>query len=387
MILRRLAVLCALVLVAAFAAPAAAGPRQRADARLDAALKRIVQMRGGPPGVAALVQRGRHARLHRAGVAVIRRGRPRRIRRSDRMRIASVTKAYGGAIALQLVGRGALSLDAPVESSLPDLPSRWRGVTLRQLLGHTSGVPDYGTSPEFARQLEAEPRKRRSPRELVNFVADRPLEFPPGSRYEYSNTENIVVGLLIEAVTRRSFARALRDRIFRPLRLRRTRYPSGFLLRRPFVHGYLVDPPMAPDDVTTFASASVAGASGAIVSTPSEMNRFMRAYVRGKFFRRRARRQQLRFRPGSSVPRGPGSNGAGLAIFRYRTHCGTVYGHTGVYGLGGNTHFAAATRDGRRSATVSANTNLVMPVNAPEVRAFRRVMGRAVCAALVGRRR
>jgi len=109
----------------------------------------------------------------------------------------------------------------------------------------------------------------------------------------------------------------------------------------------------------------------------------MRAYVRGSFFDRGARRQQRRFRRGSSVPTGPGSNSAGLALFRYRTRCGTMYGHTGAYGLGGYTQFAAATPSGRRSATLTANTALVG--SSGPARAFRRVMGRALCAALARR--
>lgn len=376
---------CAVVcLTGVAAAPAAAGPQQRADRKLDTALERLVRMRGGPPGVAVLVQRGRRARLHRAGVAVVRRGNPRRIRRSDRMRLASVSKAYSAAIALQLVGRGALSLDDTIGERLPDLPRVWAGVTLRQLLQHTSGVPNYTEARAFGDRLQKEPRAFMSVDDVIGFVADEPLNFVPGSRYKYSNTDNIVVGLLVEAVTGRSYARALRERIFRPLGLRRTSYPTGFRLSRPFVHGYAVQPPMAPEDISTQFSASGAGASGAIVSTPAELNRFMRAYARGRFFRRSARREQLRFRRGSSQPTGPGSNAAGLGIFRYRTRCGTVYGHSGNFP--GYTQFAAATEDGKRSATVSASTALATGSgDAAATRALRRVMGRAVCAALARR--
>lgn len=301
------------------------------------------------------------------------------------MRLASVSKAYSAAIALQLVGRGALGLDDRVRERIPGLPRRWSAITLRQLLQHTSGIPNYTDSPGFRERVGKNPRAFMSAREAVGFVADEPLEFAPGSRYRYSNTDNIVVGLLVEAVTGRSYASALRERIFRPLGLQRTSFPTGFRLQRPFVHGYAVKPPMPPEDVSTSVSPSGAGASGAIVSTPSELNRFMRAYVRGKFSRSAVRKEQLRFRRGSSQPTGPGSNASGLGIFRYRTACGTAYGHTGNFP--GYTQFAAARRDGQRSATVSASTALANGTGNPAARrALRRVFGRAVCAALAPRR-
>ena len=117
------------------------------DAALDRALKKLVAMPGGPPGVIAVVQRGNQFKMHSFGVADLSNGRPMRI--DDHMRIASVAKAFSGAAALSLVSKGDLSLDDTIGKRLPDLPHAWSKVTLRQLLGRTSGLPDFsknGTS-------------------------------------------------------------------------------------------------------------------------------------------------------------------------------------------------------------------------------------------------
>jgi D-alanyl-D-alanine carboxypeptidase len=143
----------------------------KADRALDRALGRLVRMRGGPPGVASIIDRGDHRELHRAGVRIV--GTRHRIRVRDHMRIASVSKAFSGAVALSLVDRGRLSLDDTIEDRVPGLPASWGSVTLRELLNHTSGLPDYTADPAFRQALVAHPHRYFRPRELLAFVADQ----------------------------------------------------------------------------------------------------------------------------------------------------------------------------------------------------------------------
>jgi D-alanyl-D-alanine carboxypeptidase len=139
-------------------------------------------------------------------------------------------------------------------------------------------------------------------------------------------------------------------------------------------------PVRGPRDVSTYLSPSGAWASGAIVSTPADVNAFIRSYLARRFFGRAQQRQQLHFIPAApSSPPGPGRNATGLAIFRYRTRCGTVYGHTGNFP--GYTQFAAATLDGRRAVTTTLN--ITAPAGAL-LRRLRTVQTTAVCA-LLGR--
>jgi D-alanyl-D-alanine carboxypeptidase len=163
-----------------------------------------------------------------------------------------------------------------------------------------------------------------------------------------------------------------------------TSLPSGARLPRPFAHGYELDPPGPPEDVSELISmGSSAWASGGMQSTALELGRFMRGYVSGRLFGRALRRQQRDWVEGGSEPTGPGANSAGLALFRYRMRCGTVYGHTGNFP--GYTQFAAASSDGRRSATVSANTRLTQHAGGA-FRPLRRAFERAACAALASPR-
>ncbi|MDQ3637781.1 MAG: serine hydrolase, partial [Actinomycetota bacterium] len=139
-----------------------------------------------------------------------------------------------------------------------------------------------------------------------------------------------------------------------------------------------------PEDYSKLVAAGWSWASGGIVSTPADLNDFIRGYVGGELFdfRTRARQRQV-VAGGGSEPPGPGENSAGLAIFRYETKCGTAWGHTG--NISGYTQFMAASPNGNRSVTVSVNTQLTPENGAPGVfKALRQAELRAVCAALAG---
>lgn len=347
-------------------------------AEVQRGLEQLVAAPGGPPGAIATLHRNGRTTVLRAGQADVR--RPGAPRASDHMRIASVAKAFSGAVALQLVQQGRLGLDDTIGERLPTLPAAWRAVTVRQMLNHTSGLPDYTRSDGFARQAQTNPRGFVSPDGIVDWVRADPLAFMPGSRYEYSNTDNIVVGLIAQAITGESYPALLQQYVFGPARLRQTSFPTRRIaLPTPFIHGYVVEAGSKPQDVTSFLSPSGAWASGAIVSTPSDLGSFIRNDLGRTFFGAEQQREQLRFVRGSSSPAGPGTNSAGLAIFRYRTACGTVYGHTGNFP--GYVQFAAATADGTRSVTTSLN------IPAPTgrlLRQLRSLQATAVCA-LLGR--
>jgi D-alanyl-D-alanine carboxypeptidase len=295
------------------------------------------------------------------------------------MRVASVAKAFSGAVVLHLVQKGVLGLDDTIGKRLPGLlPATWSAITVREMLNHTSGLPDYTQSAGFRKQATTHPHGYVSPTTIIDWVrSDAPL-FTPGSRYEYSNTDNIVVALIAERVAGQSYARLLSSLVFRQARLSQTSFPSRRIsLPAPVMHGYAVEPGKPPQDVTTLLSPSGAWASGAIVSTPADLGAFIRADLGGRFFGRAQQREQMRFVPGASSPAGPGTNSAGLALFRYQTRCGTVYGHTGSFP--GYVQWAAATADGRRSVTTSLN--IAAPTGALLAR-LRSLQAAAVCALL-----
>ena len=349
------------------------------DASVARGLQRLVSAPGGPIGAIATLYRNGRTTVLRAGRADV--TRPGAPRLGDHMRIASIAKAFNGAVALHLVAHGRLGLDDTIGQRLPGMmPPVWSSVTVRQLLNHTSGLPDYTQSDGFRKQATKNPRGYVAPMRIIDWVRGAGLNFTPGARYEYSNTDNIVVGLIAQRVSGQSYRRLLSRIVFQPAGLTQTTFPTlRISLPAPFLHGYQVGPGKPPLDVTTSLSASGAWASGAIVSTPADLGAFIRADLGGRFFGTAQRRQQMQFVRGSSSPAGPGTNSAGLAIFRYRTRCGTVYGHTGNFP--GYVQWAAATADGRRSVTTSLN--IAAPRGALLAQ-LRSLQASAVCA-LLGR--
>jgi D-alanyl-D-alanine carboxypeptidase len=299
------------------------------------------------------------------------------------MRLASMAKAFSGAVALSLVDRHVLSLSDTIAKLLPDQPATWGTVTLGQALHHTGGLPDFTQSKGYRGYLVKHVHARPSPRFLLRFVASDKLRFRPGSEYRYSNTDNIIAALMAEAASHRTYNQLLSKYVYSPAGLRQTSLPAGAGMPSPVLRGYGVTPGQPPEDVTSLFSAAYTWASGGIVSTPRDLNRFARAYVGARLFSRQAQSAQFKFVSGHSEPIGPGANSAGLAIFRYRTRCGTVYGHTGS--IPGYTQFFAATRDGSRSVTASISEQIDQDSKGPLQIAFRRlrsIEGDAVCAAL-----
>lgn len=360
------------------AAPAVAGSASSSGTGpLQRALTDLVHEPGGPPGAIVTLGSGSGLAVLTAGTGNLATGRAPRA--GDAMRVASVAKAFSGATALALVSRGRLSLDDRIGTLLPDLPRAWHQVTLRQLLAHTSGIPDFSQSLRFRDALIASPQDPPPPRKLLGFIEDPALLFAPGTQYRYSNSDNVAVALMVQAATGRPYADVLQSAVLDPAHLSATGLPVGSALPAPYLHGYDVSV-RPPEDVSTEIAAGWSWASGGIVSTPADLARFIGAYVRGDFGDRRTRAAQFGFRPGSSEPPGPGENSAGLALFRYHTRCGTVFGHTG--NTSGYTQFAAATADGRRTVTVSVNAQIT-PKTAPQRFAdLRRVFELATCAAV-----
>ncbi len=381
----RIRILVALVLVGGIiagattsAAASAGSDRLDADRRLQAGLDALVARNDGPPGAIVVVQRRGHLRVFRAGVANLETGAS--MQPWMHMRIASTAKAYSGGVALSLVDDGVMALDDTVGELLPWTNPDWHEVTLARALHHTSGIPDLTESEELVDDLIASPDVAPRPRRLLSYVADVDLQFDPGSEYRYSNSDNIVVALMAKAATGMRYERLLRDLVTEPLHQRQTSLPAGVEMPRPVMRGYQWAGDAPPEDVTVDVAAGWSWASGGIVSTPLDQNRFIRGYVGRALFDEATQDAQFSFVEGGSEPTGPGQNQAGLAIFRYETRCGVVFGHTG--NTFGYTQFFAATRSGLRSAVVSINRQ-VTQTSIPDLFAdLRGVFVRASCSAL-----
>ena len=369
----------AALLALALAPQAAAGSKGTGKA-LHAALNEVMRAPGAPPGLSVLVQRGERVSFLRRGRSNLATGA--RFRAGQHYRLASMSKAYSGAVALALASSGELSLDDTIGEWLPGVLPLAEQVTVREALHHTGGLPDYIRDPEFVAELMRDPRQYMTPLELLSFVEDDELEFEPGSEYEYSDTDNVVVGLIAERASGLSYEQLLERYVYEPVGLEQTSLPDTVAMPRPFLRGYSPPGDGPLEDVTKAINPALAWASGGIVSTAPEVNDFFRAYVSGSLFSQRQARAQRDFVIGSSSPPGPGRNQAGLGLFRYRTHCGTLFGHTGSFP--GYRVFAAASRNGRRSVVFTVNSQIVPPDQGNQEAAdlIRHAQVDAVCRAL-----
>jgi D-alanyl-D-alanine carboxypeptidase len=313
----------------------------------------------GAPGAAALVRDEHGIQQAASGLADLRTGRP--MRPGLTYRVASVTKPFVATVVLQLAAEGRLSLSDTVERWLPGILPYGDQVSIRQLLNHTSGVPEYLLVPLLGLYESKQGRFRSwTPRELVALVADQPPLFPPGTTYSYSNTNYVLAGLIVEAATGNTLRHELTGRIIRPLRLRDTFFP----INRPDIpgrnargyslplgdQGPVLDGPLL--DFTVY-NPSLAWAAGNLVSDLDDLARFFRALLGGRLLS-----PGLLTEMTTTVPIGQGA-GYGLGLLVLETPCGRLIGHDG--GIPGFITIVLSTQDGRRQLGVMVNEFFTTP--------------------------
>ncbi|MEU1847976.1 serine hydrolase domain-containing protein [Streptomyces sp. NPDC019990] len=296
----------------------------------DAALPLLVP-RGGDPAAALLAREGTTTRYAQAGEGIT---------RADHFRAGSVTKSFIATVVLQLAAAHRLSLSDTVEQHLPGLVrgagNDGRALTLRSLLTHTSGLYDFTADTGGITPV--------TPRQAVRIA----LTHPPAERgrFSYSNTNYVLLGLVIQQVTGRSYATEAERRIITPLRLTGTSFPgSRSSLPRPHGHAYADD----GTDVTAL-DPRVAGAAGELVTTLTDLDRFYAALLGGRLLTPHWLSEMLDTRA---------AHGAyGMGLFPERLPCGTtVWGHNGR--ISGSYVRSAATVDGRRVLTFRVNTDAI----------------------------
>jgi D-alanyl-D-alanine carboxypeptidase len=360
--MRRLAVVLAGLVLAA---PAAGAHHAGAASPLQRSLDRLVAK--GVPGAILLVRDGNRTTRLTAGSARLSTREP--MRPDDRFRVGSITKSFVSAVVLELVGEGKLSLSDSVERWLPHVVPDGDGITIRNLLNHTSGIYNYTDDPAIASAFLAHQFERKwTPRQLVALAVAHPPLFDPGTSWSYSNTNFILLGLIVEAVTGHPLEQELRDRIFTPLGLDATSIPSTPQMPAPYAHGYTYFPSSTkPFDISRF-DPSWAWGAGAIVSTVDDLADFYRALLRGQLVT-----PHLVWRMESVVKIGKGA-GYGLGLASTRLPCSIVWGHDGS--VPGFVTFALSSGNGRRQVVLSLNTDSVSDEGAEIVN---RVLTAAYC--------
>ncbi|MFK0186271.1 serine hydrolase domain-containing protein [Streptomyces rubiginosohelvolus] len=320
----------------------------RADdhARLRAILHRLTTVDGGP---GALIEtRDRRGRtVLTDGVANVRNGAP--IRGDSRFRIGSITKTFVATVVLQLAGERRVALDAPVEDYLPGVVrghgNDGRRITVRQLLQHTSGLPDF-LAHLRPQDIVADPLAHRDPRDLVDMALAHHPDFEPGTGWRYSSTGYLLAGMIIERVTGRDYGEEVRRRVIEPLGLHAT-YVPGTDPRIPGPHprGYVRPGEDASLKDITAISPTAGGAAGEMISSGRDLNRFFDALIQGRLLYPAELREMQRTRPTGSDD----GRRYGLGMESRPLPCGGVYwGHTGDFP--GFETAGGATAQGRRAS-------------------------------------
>jgi D-alanyl-D-alanine carboxypeptidase len=317
-----------------------------------AVLQRLTTV-DGAPGALVEISDAWGRTVLTSGVADVATGAP--VAADSRFRIGSMTKMFVATVVLQLVAEHKVDLDAPIEQYLPGVVrgsgNDGRDITVRELLQHTSGLPDY-VDYISEQSIMADPLTDYSPQDLLNLALAHPPLFAPGTGWSYSNTDYVLAGLLIQAVTGHSYGEEIEQRIIEPLGLRDTSVPvdeSSIPGTHPEGYATLTGSG-ALDDVTAF-NPSVAYASGAMISSGADMDRFLGALLRGRLLPP----AELRAMETTTPDGDPTGSGYGLGLQSTPLPCGGEYwGHDG--GIFGFETLSGATRDGRQ-VTVMVNLN------------------------------
>ncbi len=282
--------------------------------------------------------------------------------RPQYVRVGSVTKTFTAAIVLQLVAEHRVDLDQPIETYLPGLLAGdgidGRAITVRQILGHRSGLPRPAESPGTDEYTVAREGRTFTPAQQIALASAHPARFAPGTRFEYTNTNYIVAGMLIEAVTGHRYADELRDRILTPLGMSETYMPATGEtgLRAPHPNGYATIDGVVTD--TTRVEPSALWTSGALVSTGADLNRFYTALLTAAVVPQSLLPQML---DGTDMGYGDGMS-YGLGVGYTQLPCGTKYvGHVG--GIAGFSTIAGAT-NGRAVTIVYTGTPTSVDIRA-----------------------
>ena len=362
---------------AALAALALTGPamatthpaQDALQARTDAVLN---------TGVVAVIAESTDPRGHTyatAGVADKATGA--RARSNDAYRIGSATKTFVATALLQLVGEHRISLDDTVDHWLPGVVSGngndGRAITVRELLQHTSGLYDYTqVLPELTSLagFQAHRYDTYTPAQLVAVAMSHAPDFAPGTQWEYSNTNYVLAGMIIQKVTGHTWAQVVTQRILRPLGLRHTVVPgTDPQIHGPHLRGYVAGGTSTTVDVTAL-NPSVADAAGAMISTTDDMTRFYEALLGGRLLAP-AQLEQMRTTvpaPGLALIAPGVRYGLGLMWIPlscgggYWAHGGDVPGYDtreGVSADGKRVVVAARTGDGTAPDTEHAMDKLI----------------------------
>jgi D-alanyl-D-alanine carboxypeptidase len=291
-----------------------------------------------PGAIVGVARDGHRPWLFADGYADLRTLRP--MRTDEHVRIGSVTKAFVTTLLLRLAQEGKLGLDQTIDRYVPGIPGG-DVITLRELANMTSGLADTFANQEFT--LEYLTGEKFTPRRLVELGTALPTLFPPGKGWSYSNTNTVLLGIVIQKVTGEPLASALKSRVFEPLGLAGSSLPSFDPLPKPFAAGYTEQSVSGRFAESTYNTPTATWAAGGMVSTVPDLLKAARLFGTGKPLlgpaAQRRRTDWVAFPPNY-----PGQR-YGLGVFDFHGwigHNGGIPGYTAIAWYLPGAHLAVA---------------------------------------------
>ncbi|MFD6966719.1 serine hydrolase domain-containing protein [Streptomyces sp. NPDC059949] len=262
--------------------------------RLDAALTKIMKDAGIPGLNVGVWIPGRGAYARSFGVADKKTGAP--MKTDLYARIGSVTKPFTVTAVLQLVDQGKVGLDDPISRYVTGVPGG-ENVTVRQLAEMRSGLFNYTEDEKWLAGLKADPHRAYVPRRLLDIAFSHPPNFKPDAKWQYSNTNTILLGMLVEKVSGQSLGDFLQEHVFTPLKLNSTSLPTDSVVPDPHAHGYSSFTPDGSVTDATNWNPSWGWAAGAIISNLDDLRTWAPALVDGRLLSKKTQAERLRTLP------------------------------------------------------------------------------------------
>ncbi|MFJ3201538.1 serine hydrolase domain-containing protein [Streptomyces sp. NPDC086989] len=291
-------------------------------ARLDAAVRRVMRETQVPGVTVGLWAPGKGSYVKSFGVADKATGAP--MTAPLHVRIGSETKTFTVTALLQLVDRGKVALDDPIGTYVTGVPNGDR-ITLRQLAGMRSGLFNYSLDEGFIKRLQADPKAPTTPRQLLDYSFRHPVQFQPGAEFDYSNTNLILLGLVIEKVTGRPLHDVIDKDVVQPAGLHSTVFPTSPALPSPYAQGYTNQTASGRTENATGWNPSWAWAAGEMVSDLQDLRSWARTLATGTLLTPATQAERLK-----TTPMNIQGDGYGLGIFDVQGwigHNGSIPGY------------------------------------------------------------
>ncbi|MFJ7589303.1 serine hydrolase domain-containing protein [Streptomyces sp. NPDC097617] len=291
-------------------------------AQLDAAVQKVMREAQVPGVTVGLWAPGKGSYVRSFGVADKATGAP--MKPDLHVRIGSETKTFTVTALLQLVDQGKVALDDHIGDYITGVPNGDR-ITLRQLAGMRSGLFNYSMDGDFITRLEEHPDQPMSPRQLLDYSFRHPVMFEPGAQFYYSNTNLILLGLVVEKITGRPLHEVIDEGVVGPAGLRSTVFPTNAAIAAPYAHGYTDQTASGKVEDSTHWNPSWGWAAGAMISDLQDLRSWARTLAVGTLLKPATQAERLKTTP-MDIP----GAGYGLGIFNVQGwigHNGSIPGY------------------------------------------------------------